>query len=95
MGHNGSPYDYAQIVRSLLSLITSFQPPLEGGEPTGCRLCKHCGCMLNTEFTQVTILTTYSHWAADQEQEINFVWPKIVPSRGRYPLVRRQDKGRF
>ena len=21
---------------------------------TGCRLCKHCGCMLNTEFTQVT-----------------------------------------
>ena len=23
-------------------------------EARGCRLCKHCGCMLNTEFTQVT-----------------------------------------
>ena len=27
---------------------------LEGDETIGCRLCKHCGCMLNTEFTQVT-----------------------------------------
>ena len=23
-------------------------------EVRGCRLCKHCGCMLDTEFTQVT-----------------------------------------
>ena len=23
-------------------------------KPGGCRLCKHCGCILDTEFTQVT-----------------------------------------
>ena len=52
----------------------------------GCRLCKHCGCMLNTDFTQVP-----HHWparAAYQKQEINFVSPKIVPSRRRCPLVK-------
>ena len=32
---------------------------------------------------------------ADKEQEINFVWPKIVPGRRRWPLVRRPDKGGF
>ena len=33
--------------------------------------------------------------AADQEQKINFVWPKIVPGRRRCSLVRRPDKGGF
>ena len=33
--------------------LASLEEP-ERGEATGCRLCKHCGCMLNTEFTQVT-----------------------------------------
>ena len=32
---------------------------------------------------------------ADEEQEINFVWPKIVPGRRSCPLVRRSDKGGF
>jgi len=58
----------------------------EEGEATGCRLC--C-CMLNTQVTHL-----WPH-AADQEQEINFVWPKIVPGRRRCPLVRRPDKGGF
>ena len=31
----------------------------------------------------------------DQEQEINFAWPKTVPSRRRCPLVRRPDKAGF
>ena len=30
--------------------------------------------------------------AADQEQEINFVWPKTVPGRRRCSLVRSLDK---
>ena len=58
----------------------------EEGEATGCRLC---GCMLNTQVTHL-----WQPQAADQEQEINFVWPKIVPDR-RCPLVRRPDKGSF
>ena len=40
----------------------------EEGEATGCRL--YC-CMLNTQVTHL-----WPH-AADQEQEINFVWPKV------------------
>ena len=59
----------------------------EEGEATGCRLC---GCMLNTQVTHL-----WPPQAADQEQEINFVWPKIVPDRRKCPLVRRPDEGSF
>ena len=55
------------------------------GETTECRLCKHCSCMLNTEFTQVTHHSLSTH-AADYGQEINFVWPKIVLGRRRWPV---------
>ena len=36
-------------------------PALDTKKVTGCRLCKHCGCMLNSELTQmITCLTSYS-----------------------------------
>ena len=64
---------------------------LQKPEWGGCKLCKHCGDMLNTEFTQGTHPGP-AH-TADQEQEGNFVWPKIVPGSRRCPLVRGPDKG--
>ena len=37
----------------------------------------------------------WPHTHTNQEQEINFVWPRIVPHRRRCPSVRRHDKGGF
>jgi len=34
------------------------QPFSEWVEATGYRLCKHCGCMLNTVFTQISNLSS-------------------------------------
>ena len=45
------------------------------GEATECRLCKHCRCMLNTDYLWLYKLID-SWW--DQKQEIKFVWPKLT-----------------
>jgi len=58
---------------------------VEGGEATAFRLCKHCGCMLKTEFTQATQF--WPACTADQEQKINFLW--LMKDRRRCLLVRR------
>ena len=55
--------------------LASFKKP-EGGETTVWRLCKHCGCMPNTALHKSC---TCDQHAADKGQEINLVWPKIVP----------------
>ena len=48
------------------------------GEATECRLCKHCGCMLNTDYIWLHKSSSSEKIDphADQQQEINFVWPK-------------------
>ena len=28
------------------------------GEATECRLCKHCGCMLNTDYIRLRLITS-------------------------------------
>ena len=45
--------------------------------------------------TKLQVTHLWPPHAADQEQEISFVWPKIVPCRRRCPLVRMLDKGGF
>ena len=77
------PLPAAYVNTSLVPrLLPDFivQPWRKSGSGLGMRLRKHCVCMLNTEFTQ------------DQEKEMNFVWPNIVPSRRRCSLVRGPDK---
>ena len=78
-------YVYRVLSYTIKSKMQTLEK-LEEGEATGCRLCKHCGCVLITEG---------GPHAADLEQEINHVWPKIVPSRRRCPLVGKLDKRRF
>ena len=78
-------YVYCVLSCTIKSKMQTLEKP-EEGEATGCRLCKHCGCVLITEG---------GPHAADLGQEINHVWPKIVPSRRRFPLVRKLDKRRF
>ena len=43
------------------------------GEATECRLCKQCGCLLNTDYISQVEIDPH----ADQEQEINFVRPSL------------------
>ena len=70
---------YSHVPKFVISKGNSSGVNKMGSQPTlsiprevrGCRLCKHCGCMLNTEFTQVTY--QWPAHAAYQEQEINFV----------------------
>ena len=62
----------------------------EEGKATECRLWLQAEYRLHKSFVK----HLWSAHAADQEWEINFVWPKIVPSR-RCPLVRGLDKGGF
>ena len=47
------------------------------GEATECRLCKHCGCMLNTDYIWLhkSSRSEKIDQHVDQKQEINFVWP--------------------
>ena len=45
------------------------------GEATECRLCKHCGCMLNRLFQLGNSQKLYPHTA--QIQKINLEWPKL------------------
>ena len=65
--------------------ICILEKPDEGGAlganyVVACWIHKSCTCDRHTQL--------------DQEQEINFVWPKI-PGRRRCPLVRRLNKGGF
>ena len=50
------------------------------GEATECRLCKHCGCMLNTDYIWLRKSSSSEKIdpppLGDQKQAINFVWPK-------------------
>ena len=48
------------------------------GEATECKLCKHCGCVLNTDYTWLRKSSSSKkiNPHADQKQEINFVWPE-------------------
>ena len=47
---------------------------------TSLQTAVNTGCMLNAEFTQVTHPSPAC--AADQQQEVKIVWPKIVPLEG-------------
>ena len=38
-------------------------------------MCKHCGCMLNTDYVYKSSSSEKIDPHADQKQEINFVWP--------------------
>ena len=58
---------------------------------TGYRLCKHCGYMA----VYTSIINSALPGTPNQEQRINFLWPKIVPSRRRCPLVKGPNKGDF
>ena len=54
-----------------------------GCEATECRLCKHCGCMLSTDYIWLCKSSSSEKIDPhmDQKQEIKFVWPKIVKVR--------------
>ena len=52
------------------------------GEATGCRLCKHCGCMLNTDYVWLC-KSGNSDMHVSQKQEIKFVWPKLHTNNSR------------
>jgi len=57
----------------------SKEPKYRGlvGEATECRLCKHCGCMLNTDYIWLHKWSSSERidLHTNQKQEINFVWP--------------------
>ena len=54
------------------------------GEATECRLCKNCGCMLNTDYIWLCKSSSSEKIDphGDQKQEINFVWPKLLLRAG-------------
>ena len=55
----------------------SKEPKYRGldGEDNECRLCKHCGCMLKTDYIWLHKSRKLTAHTVDQKQEINFVWP--------------------
>ena len=60
----------------------SKEPKYRGldGEAIEYRLCKHCGCVLNTDYIWLRKSSSSEKIDphADQKQEINFVWPYTI-----------------
>ena len=41
-----------------MQTIVYLKEPSLGGEATECSLCKHCGCMLNTDYIWLHLITS-------------------------------------
>ena len=76
----------------------SREPKYRGldGEAAECRLCKHCGCMLNTDYIWLHKSSSSEKIDphADQKQEINFVWPNhgLMPNLVMQCILQRMQE---
>ena len=59
------------------------------GEATECRLCKHCGCMLNTDYIWLRKSSSSEKIDphVDLKQEINFAWPNYKTYPVKLPVL--------